>query len=113
MLLVANRKNLKECMKELLGNEYTETKEKELINICTKDDYTNYKEEQREHESFAIQRYMEKIDKILNTHGVESGYPEIPSLEYCNTGEMYNITLLHYKGKLYIGDVGSLMEKQG
>jgi len=56
---------------------------------------------------------MEKIDKILCTFGVESGYPEIPSLEYCNTEEMYNITLLHYKGKLYIGDVGSIMEKQG
>jgi len=113
MLLRANLKNLKQYSRELLGNEYTEAKEKELINICTKDDYTNYKDEPREHESFAIQRYMGKIDKILCTFGVESGYPEIPSLEYCNTGEMYNITLLHYKGKLYIGDVGTLMEKQG
>jgi len=113
MLLVANRKNLKQYAKDILDNGYTPEKEKELINICTKDNYVNYKEGQREHESFAIQRYMGKIDKILNTHGVESGYPDIPSLEYCNTGEMYNITLLHYKGKLYIGDVGSLMEKQG
>ena len=112
MLLIANKKNLKQYAKDLLGNEYTEQKEKELIEVCTKDSYTNYLKSGT-HESFAIEIYMGKIDKILCTFGVESGYPEIPSLEYCNTGEMYNITLLHYKGKLYIGDVGSIMEKQG
>ena len=112
MLLKANKVNIKKHIKELLGFEYTPEKEKELIEICTNDNHENYLEP-GVHESFAIETYMDKIDKILNTYGVESGYPDIPSLEYCNTGEMYNITLLHYKGKLYIGDVGSLMEKQG
>ena len=112
MLLVANKSNIKKYIKDILGNEYTETKEKELIEICTKDSYTNYLEPGT-HESFTIEIYMNKIDKVLNTYGVESGYPEIPSLEYCNTGEMYNTTILHYKGKLYIGDVGTIMEKQG
>ena len=112
MLLVANKSNIKKYIKDILGNEYTETKEKELIEICTKDSYTNYLEPGT-HESFTIEIYMNKIDKVLNTYGVESGYPEIPSLEYCNTGEMYNTTILHYKGKLYIGNVGSIMEKQG
>ena len=112
MLLVANKSNIKKYIKDILGNEYTETKEKELIEICTKDSYTNYLEPGT-HESFTIEIYMNKIDKVLNTYGVESGYPDIPSLEYCNIGEMYNTTILHYKGKLYIGDVGSIMEKQG
>ena len=112
MLLVANKSNIKKYIKDILGNEYTEAKEKELIEVCTNDNYTNYIEP-GVHESFAIEIYMDKINKILCTFGVESGYPEIPSLEYCNTGEMYNTTILHYKGKLYIGDIGSIMEKQG
>ena len=110
MFLRANRKNLKECAKEILGVEYTPKKERELIDICTKDNYTNYIEG-REHRSFAIVKYMEKINDIIGTFGVESCFPEIPDLYYCNSGDTYNITILYYKGKLYIGDWGSVAEK--
>jgi len=110
MFLRANKKNLKEYAKEVLGVEYTPKKERELIDICTKDNYTNYIEG-REHRSFAIVKYMEKINDIIGTFGVENGFPEIPDLYYCNNGDTYNITILHYKGKLYIGDWGSVAEK--
>ena len=112
MLLVANKKNIKQYAKDLLGNEYTEQKEKELIEVCIIKT-VDYYHTGGQHISFAIRDWLEDINRVLCAFGVESGYPDIPSLEYCNTGEMYNITLLHYKGKLYIGDVGSLMEKQG
>jgi len=113
MLLVANRKNLKQYAKDILDNGYTPEKERELINICTKDNYVNYLNSPSEDDSFGITRYLEKINILLNTYGVESCYPDIPSLYYCNAGNSYNTTILHYKGKLYIGDWGSIVEKQG
>ena len=110
MFLRANRNNLRKYAKEILGVEYTPKKERELIDICTKDNYINYIEG-GEHVSFAIVKYMEKINNIIGTFGVESCFPEIPDLYYCNSGDTYNITILHYKGKLYIGDWGSVAEK--
>ena len=63
MLLAANRKNLKEHAKELLGVEYTEQKEKELIEICTIKTVDYY--HSRGHISFAIRDWLEDINKIL------------------------------------------------
>jgi len=109
MLLVANRKNLKQYAKELLGNEYTEQKEKELIEVCTKKT-VDYYHSRGQHISFAIRDWLEDINKILCTFGVESGYPEYEDLQYCNTGDTYALTIMWYKGKLRIGDWGTIAE---
>ena len=113
MLLVANRKNLKQYAKTLLGNFYTEQREKDLIEVCTKENYTLYVNNPWEDKSFGINAYMDNIDKILGTFGVENCYPDIPNLYYCNKGDTYSITILHYNNILYIGDWGSIVEKQG
>lgn len=109
-MIVANKKNIKQFAKEILGVEYTPEKEKELINICTKDSYKNYRDGY-EHKSFAITKYMKKIDEIIGTFGVENLFPEIPDLFYCNAGDTYSTTILCYKDKLYIGCWGDIAEK--
>lgn len=110
MYLRANRENLKKYGRELLGVDYSPEKERELINLCTKKDFTDYYQG-REHKSFPIARHLEDINHVLGTFGVESCYPDIPELHYCNSGDTYNITILYYKDKLYIGDWGSIAEK--
>jgi len=109
MLLVANRKNLKEYAKTLLDNKYTEQKEKELIEVCTIKT-VDYYHTGGQHISFAIRDWLEDINKILCTHGVESGYPDYEDLQYCNTGDTYALTILYYKGRLRIGDCGTIAE---
>ena len=107
-MLVANKRNLKTYAEELLSKEYTPENEKVLIDLCTKKSVDDYNK--GHHISFAIRDYLEDIDKVLHTFGVESLYPEF-DLEYCNTGDIYNMTIFYYKGKLRIGDIGSILEK--
>lgn len=109
-MLLANKKNLKQYAKDLLGNEYTLEKEKELINICCnkslKDYHDNYS-----HISFAINAWLKDINKIMNAFGVESLYPDIPDCEYVNVGDTYNTTILYFKNELRIGCWGDIVEK--
>jgi len=109
MLLIANKKNLKQYAKDLLGNEYTEQKEKELIEVCTKKTIEDY-HSRGVHISFAIRDWLENINKVLCTFGVESSYPEYEDLQYCNIGDTYALTILYYKGKLRIGDWDTIAE---
>lgn len=51
-MLVANKKNLKKCAKDLLGNIYTPEKEQQLINLCTKKSLQDY-HDNYSHISFA------------------------------------------------------------
>jgi len=54
---------------------------------------------------------LELIDKILKTHGVEGTCENGLDFQYCNTGDTYAMTLLYYKGKLRIGDWGTIVEE--
>jgi len=105
----ANRKNLKQYAKELLGKEYTPEAEKKLIDLCTKKTVVDYVDG-CEHPSFAVVRWMVEIDELLHTYGVESLYPDV-DLDYCNAGDTYALTILYYKDKLWIGDWGCVAEE--
>jgi hypothetical protein len=110
MFLTANKTNLKKYAKIILDKEYTEQKEKELINLCCKKSIADY-HDGYSHISFAIRDYLEDINKIMNAYGVESLYNDGIDLDYVNTGDTYNITIFYYKDKLRIGDWGSIAEK--
>lgn len=53
-------------------------------------------------------------NEMLGTHGVESILPDEdyagPTIDYCNTGDAYETTLLYVKGKFVVGDWGSIVE---
>lgn len=52
------------------------------------------------------------INDILGFSGVESLYPQLPNIDYCNKGDTYDTTVFTNSktGKFYIGDWGSLIE---
>ena len=108
MKLRANKQNIELYAKELLGVEYTQEQEQKLIDLCTKKTVYDFWDGDC-HKSFGIRDYLQEIDKVLNTFGVESLYPEI-DLDYCNAGDTYAITIYYYNDKLYIGDWGSIVE---
>jgi len=106
MLLRANRINLKKHAQALLGNEYSEEKAKELIKVCLTGFERTYG-----HISHDWAAHLEKVDKILGTHGVEGIREHGQEIEYCNTGESYALTVMYHNGKLKLGDWGSIVEK--
>jgi hypothetical protein len=81
---------------------------KELIDICTKKSVSDY-HNKGDHISFGIRDYLQEINNIICTFGVESLHPEI-DIQYCNTGDMYAITIYYYNNKLRIGDIGTILE---
>lgn len=103
MLKIANRSNLKKFAKELLGNNHTAAREKELIKECL----TGF-ERTFGHVSHDHARHLEKIDKILGNCGVEGMVT--PDVQYSNTGDTYAMTILYFENKLRIGDWGSIVE---
>lgn len=58
---------------------------------------------------------MAAIDKILNTHGVESvqaGHNrKSPAFVYCNAGDTYAVTILKVRGHFRIGTWGDIVER--
>jgi len=120
MKLAANRKNLKAHAAALLGNNHTPDTEKALLRECL----TGFVRT-RGHISHDCAAHLERIDKIIGTHGVEgmlldrhgndlSGTCSMDGVkldcQYCNTGDSYGITILYVNGRLCIGDWGSLVE---
>lgn len=107
---IANRKNLKTYARELLGNEYCPETEKALIQECL---YGF--ERETGHISHSHARHLERINKILNNYGVEGILEETDKgtidIQYCNAGDTYALTLLYHKGKLKIGDWGTIVER--
>lgn len=47
-----------------------------------------------EHPSHAVAAFLEPLNKLVETHGVESLYPEKPSRWYLNAGDTYATTLI-------------------
>lgn len=111
-MLRANRQNINYEAKRLMGNLYTPEREKELIKLCQRDHTHEAYFVPGEHPSFAAHRLMEDIDKVLKTFGVESLYPDLPNIYYCNNGDSYTDTILYCteKKKTYIGSWGDVME---
>lgn len=120
MRIACNRNNLKKHARALLGNEYSEEKEKELMRECLQGF-----ERTHGHISHDYAKHLDRIGKILGTHGTEGGLYDKHGndlggtcsmqgvkhdLQYCNTGETYAITIMYYNGKLSIGDWGSIFE---
>jgi len=120
MNIACNRPNLKKHAKALLGNEWTEETEAQLIRECL----TGFQRE-RGHISHSQSNHLERVDKILGTCGVEgmllgvdgedvSGTCDPSQVEwdifYCNTGDTYALTIMYVNGSLRIGDWGSIVE---
>jgi hypothetical protein len=107
MKIKANRKNLKAHARQLLGNEWSEEKEKQLIKaaLAGVEPTTRWA-----HPSHAQAAHLEILDEILGTCGVE-GMVE-PDVQYCNAGDTYATTLLYYEDELWIGDWGSIVEEE-
>lgn len=120
MNIACNRPNLKKHAKALLGNEWTEETEAQLIKECL----TGFVREPG-HISHSQSNHLERVDKILGTCGVEgmllgadgedvSGTCDPSQVEwdihYCNTGDSYALTVMYVNGSLRIGDWGSIVE---
>lgn len=58
---------------------------------------------------------MERIDRILETCGVERiphGHNQrSPAITYCNTGDTYNTTIMKINGRFVIGCWGDYVER--
>jgi len=120
MRLAANRRNLSHYVKDLLGNNYTAQRARDLINECV----GGFVRETG-HISHSRAAHLERIDKLLGNYGVEgillgedgqdvSGTCD-PSqvahdVQYSNAGDTYAMTIMYYNGKLLIGDWGSIVE---
>ena len=110
-MISANRENLRVYARSLLGNRYSEGREKELIEVCLRgNDYYSVIEG-NVHHSHIEYRHMCDIDMALGTNGVETvipndGHPII----YCNMGDPYYNTIVYYNGRLLIGPWGFLVE---
>ena len=120
MNIACNRPNLKKHAKALLGNEWTEETEAQLIKECL----TGFHREPG-HVSHSRSQHLERVGKILGTFGVEgmllgadgedvSGTCDPSQVEwdihYCNTGDTYALTVMYVNGALRIGDWGSIVE---
>lgn len=105
MTLTANRTNLKRFARDLLGNEYSPEKEKQLIAECLNGFVRDYG-----HISHSHARHLDRIGAILNTHGTEGFIEGGKDVQYCNTGDTYALTVMYVNGKLKLGDWGSIVE---
>lgn len=98
--MILNLKNLKNSSKQLLGNIFSEEKEKELISVYEKHKYIIergiYKEST-----------LEEFDQALENCGVECIKCK---LYYSNSGDTYNTTILYYKNRYRICDWGTIVE---
>lgn len=58
---------------------------------------------------------MERIDKILGTHGVEyiprGSNTKSPAIVYCNAGDTYATTILMVNGRFRVGCWGDIVER--
>jgi hypothetical protein len=61
------------------------------------------------------QTRMERIDKILGTHGVEyvpqGKGANSPPFYYCNSGDTYAVTIIKIRGRFRIGTWGDIVER--
>lgn len=58
--------------------------------------------------------WMEEISKLGDFSGVESLYPDLPHILYCNAGDSYASTLIfnHQTEQVRIGCIGDILERR-
>lgn len=112
-LIEFSREALEENAMSLFGNNYTQEKEKQLLNWFDENErrLTHWNTGSKK-----AQEILTEVDLILGNCGVESLYDQDnPALEgtdiyYSNSGDTYTQTILYHNGSFYIGDWGSLLE---
>lgn len=120
MNIIASIQNLRTHGAALLGNDYSPERLNALIDVC----HSGF-ERTHGHISHDYAAHLEKINEVLGTHGVEgmlldgsgadvSGDCSTDrvkvDIQYCNAGDTYAMTVFYYKGRLRIGDWGSIVE---
>jgi hypothetical protein len=114
-LIELTEEALKENAVSLLGVEYSEEKEKELIRVFVENELILADCRLSANYQFA-EGILLKFNDVLNFHGVEPLQDSnIPALEdhnilYCNSGDSYTQTIIWFDGSYFIGDWGSLLE---
>lgn len=122
MKLAANKSNLQKYAQQLLGNNYTPERERDLISLCA----ASLPVRRWEHRSHVRAEHLGAINKVLGTSGVEgmlldrqgndmsgTGSEQGVALDcqYCNAGDTYALTIGYVNGKLCIMDWGSMVEQ--
>lgn len=105
---LANKENLLIQGKQLLtlaGNGTPESLAL-LIALCE----TPIEKEMGIHISHTIFARLDEIGKLIGSHGVEYIRMDGNDLYYANQGDTYDLTILYWRGKFYIGDWGSIVE---
>ncbi len=120
----ANRKNLRTHARALLGVEWTEEKQKELLRECL----TGFTRDRYCHVSHDRASHLDRIGTILGTYGTEGMILDKDGndlasqcteqgatldVQYCNAGDTYALTIMYVNGVLTIGDWGTLVEGNG
>jgi len=74
-----------------------------------------YRVERGTHWSHAATAWMEEIATLGDFCGVDSLYPDLPHIMYCNAEDTYSTTLIfnHSTAQVRIGCWGDIMERQG
>jgi hypothetical protein len=64
------------------------------------------------HISHTVTAWLRPLNKMCETHGVESLYPEAPHIYYLNTGDTYAATLVFndVTCNLFVSDLGTIVE---
>lgn len=121
MIARATAALLRRHAKELLGNDWDPEREKELI----REALTGF-ELEAGHRSHSEAAHLARLDAILGTYGVEGIFQwkaggsvdvinydpdEVLDVQYCNAGDTYALTLLYWRGKLCVGDWGTIVEQ--
>lgn len=121
MNVICNAVNLRKHSGFVLGNNSTPERVEQLRRECL-----NGFIRERGHISHSRAAHLGRIDKILGTCGVEgmlldgqgndvSGSCDESQvkcdIQYCNAGDTYATTIFYWKGKLRIGDWGSVVER--
>jgi len=120
MLLIANCKNLKKHALSLCNGD----KEllKKVIDLCE----APIRKQPGKHVSHAVRKRLDEIDSLIGGFGVESVFEwrtggsvdatnyrpeEVIDIQYVNQGGTFSTTILYWRGRLRIGDWGTIVKR--
>ena len=111
-MAVANLKNLVRDLAEERDLKGTAFKVFEILT-------TSHEWDNNRCERIPINERLDQVNKLLtNTKIYKGGYFGVEAvehkgefIEYLNTGDLYNLTIYHYKNKFHIGCVADILER--
>lgn len=106
MIIKANSETLRKHAKALLGNEWSEETQAQLI-----DEALNGFTRTRGHISHDRAEHLERLNTIMRAHGVEGILEGDIDIQYVNQGDTYDMTLLYWNDAVWVGDWGSIVEE--